>query len=186
MRFCRRLWDKFVPLWDKFVYPVPLRRSVMFASNNHPSPRRRRDHRGAPTSTGQGGHCAPPIFAVQRDRDRWIVRGPTPERFGDSVGIVAVVDMHVGRRSATVLRMTENEVFTALPCLSGACLDHRADRLRCRIGAFYLRALAGEKPAVPPLSEILRNCCKNEFASFTLAKPRHHGRSSPLFWEKPR
>jgi len=132
------------------------------------------------------GHCAPPIFAVQRDRDRWIVRGPTPERFGDSVGIVAVVDMHVGRRSATVLRMTENEVFTALPCLSGACLDHRADRLRCRIGAFYLRALAGEKPAVPPLSEILRNCCKNEFASFTLAKPRHHGRSSPLFWEKPR
>jgi hypothetical protein len=133
---------------------------------------------------GQGGRAAPSTFAVQRDRDRWIVRAPTPERFGDSVGIVAVMDMHVGRRSATVPRMTENEVFTALPCLSGACLDHRADRLRCRIGAFYLRALAGEKPAVPPLSEILGNCCRNEFVTITLPKPSHRGRSSPLAWEK--
>jgi hypothetical protein len=124
-----------------------------------------------------------PLFGVQRDRDRWIVRAPTMERFGDGIGIVAVVDMHVGRRSATMLRkMNENEVFSRLPCLSGGCNDWRADRLRCRVGAFYLLSLAGQKPAVPPLAEMLANCCRNEFPTVTLAKPRHHGKSSPLSW----
>jgi len=34
----------------------------------------------------------PAIFAVQRHGDRWIVRAPTMERFGDGIGIVAAID----------------------------------------------------------------------------------------------
>jgi hypothetical protein len=80
--------------------------------------------------------------------------------------------------------MTEAEVFTKLPCLSGSCGDWRADRCRQRLGEFYLRSLAGEKPAVPPLAEVLANCCKNEFPTVTLTKPQHRGKSPPVIWDK--
>jgi hypothetical protein len=31
------------------------------------------------------------VFGVQQDHGRWIVRGPTAERFGNSVGVLAVL-----------------------------------------------------------------------------------------------
>jgi hypothetical protein len=80
--------------------------------------------------------------------------------------------------------MDEGQIFTKLPCLSGSCLDHRADRCRQRLGEFYLKSLAGEKTAVPPLAEVLANCCRNEFPTVTFSKPSHRGRSPPLAWDK--
>jgi hypothetical protein len=56
--------------------------------------------------------------------------------------------------------VTENKVLTTLPCLCG-CTDWRADRLRRRVGEFYLRSLAGEKLATPPLDVMLRGCCRD-------------------------
>jgi hypothetical protein len=81
--------------------------------------------------------------------------------------------------------MDEGQVFTQLPCLSGNCLDHRADRCRQRLGEFYLKSLAGEKPAVPPLAEVLVNCCRNEFPTITFSKPQRFGKAPKFAWEKP-
>jgi hypothetical protein len=80
--------------------------------------------------------------------------------------------------------MTEAEVFTQLPCLSG-CTDWRADKLRCRLGRFYLLSLAGQKPAVPPLAEMMANCCKVEpVNTITYIVPQYRGKASPFPWER--
>jgi hypothetical protein len=56
--------------------------------------------------------------------------------------------------------MSPSEVFTLCPCLSGGCLDWRADRVRAAVGAAYIATLRGEKPRLLPLDELMSGCCK--------------------------
>jgi hypothetical protein len=55
--------------------------------------------------------------------------------------------------------MTENEVFTALPCLS--CNNAQSDKVKSVIGAAYLHLERGDTVTVPPREKLLTYCCKN-------------------------
>jgi hypothetical protein len=57
-----------------------------------------------------------------------------------------------------LLAMDANTVFTAIPCFG--CASWKRDQIMARVGAFYLRALAGERVEPPPLSAMLKNCCR--------------------------
>jgi hypothetical protein len=107
---------------------------------------------------GRGCDCVPDISlssAERHDHRRPRCRSEGGEAI-IRVNTSGVLIELVARRTP----MTESEIFTALPCLSGGCTDYRADKVRARVGAFYLRSLAGEKLAPPPLSDVQRGCCR--------------------------
>jgi hypothetical protein len=60
-----------------------------------------------------------------------------------------------------------NEVFTKIPCIAG-CMDWRRDRVLHALGMIYLLQLRGEKVYIPPLTEMLKFCCKYDNASMSI------------------